>query len=235
MAKSKFLKHTFKKITKSQAFMSFLSLVIYGYARLVWKSGKWSINGLDKMLSTWQKSGSIILIGWHNRVPMMPMLMEHAQGKMSALVSLHNDGRMIAGFLEKFGIGIISGSSNNNAKGAAVNMGEEKTVTNNGYIDLAGVLNGEVDNTGGNITVLDSGAHMTKFTGGELNISADVAASSLVSEESNADEIYVSEGANLNLDSEDLKVEFTEPMKAITMKAEPEENFFHIIMPMQME
>ncbi len=90
-------------------------------------------------------------------------------------------------------------------KGAAVNMGEEKTVTNNGYIDLAGVLNGEVDNTGGNITVLDSGAHMTKFTGGELNISADVAASSLVSEESNADEIYVSEGANLNLDSEDLK------------------------------
>ena len=122
MAKSKFLKHTFKKITKSQAFMSFLSLVIYGYARLVWKSGKWSINGLDKMLSTWQKSGSIILIGWHNRVPMMPMLMEHAQGKMSALVSLHNDGRMIAGFLEKFGIGIISGSSNNNAKGAAVNI-----------------------------------------------------------------------------------------------------------------
>ena len=34
---------------------------------------------------------------------------------------------------------------------------------------------------------------MTKFSGGELNISADVAASSLVSEESNADEIYVSE------------------------------------------
>ncbi len=91
-------------------------------------------------------------------------------------------------------------------QGATLNIeGEGNKVTNKGYLDLAGVLNGEVDNTGGNITVLDSAARMTKFSGGELNISADVAASSLVSEESNADEIYVSEGANLNLDSEDLK------------------------------
>ena len=91
-------------------------------------------------------------------------------------------------------------------QGATLNIeGEGNKVTNKGYLDLAGVLNGEVDNTGGNITVLDSAARMTKFSGGELNISADVAASSLVSEESNANEIYVSEGANLNLDSEDLK------------------------------
>ena len=91
-------------------------------------------------------------------------------------------------------------------QGATLNIeGEGNKVTNKGYLDLAGVLNGEVDNTGGNITVLDSAARMTKFSGGELNISADVVASSLVSEESNADEIYVSEGANLNLDSEDLK------------------------------
>ena len=91
-------------------------------------------------------------------------------------------------------------------QGATLNIeGKGNKVTNKGYLDLAGVLNGEVDNTGGNITVLDSAARMTKFSGGELNISADVAASSLVSEESNANEIYVSEGANLNLDSEDLK------------------------------
>lgn len=69
---------------------------------------------------------------------------------------------------------------------------------------MAGVLNGEIDNNG-NITVLDSAAHMTSFDGGELNISADVAASSLVAEESNADEIYVSAGSSLDLDSENLK------------------------------
>ncbi len=89
-------------------------------------------------------------------------------------------------------------------KGAAVNMGEEKTVTNNGYIDLAGSLNGEITNNG-SITVLDSAARMTKFTGGELNISANTSASSLVSEESKAGEIYVNAGSALNLDSENLK------------------------------
>lgn len=89
-------------------------------------------------------------------------------------------------------------------KGAAVNMGEGNSVTNNGYIDLAGSLNGNINN-GGSITVLDSGAHMTSFTGGELNISANTSASSLVSEESTAREIYVSKGYELNLDSENLK------------------------------
>lgn len=89
-------------------------------------------------------------------------------------------------------------------QGAVVNMGEGNSVTNNGYIDLAGSLNGEITNNG-SITVLDSSAHMTKFTGGELNISANTSASSLVSEESTADEIYVNAGSALNLDSKNLK------------------------------
>lgn len=105
----------------------------------------------------------------------------------------------------------VNGNIDNNLglltvnQGATLNIeGEGNKVTNNGYIDLAGVLNGEIDNNG-NITVLDSAAHMTSFDDGELNISADVAASSLVAEESNADEIYVSAGSSLDLDSENLK------------------------------
>ena len=107
----------------------------------------------------------------------------------------------------------VNGNIDNNLglltvnQGATLNIeGEGNKVTNNGYIDLAGVLNGEIDNNG-NITVLDSAAHMTSFDGGELNISADVAASSLVAEESEADEIYVSAGSSLDLDSEKLKTE----------------------------
>lgn len=37
------------------------------------------------------------------------------------------------------------------------------------------------------------------------------------------------------INSERIKIEFTESMKAITLKAEPEKDFFHIVMPMQME
>jgi DNA polymerase-3 subunit beta len=35
--------------------------------------------------------------------------------------------------------------------------------------------------------------------------------------------------------SDRVKVEFTEAMKAVTLKAEPAKDFFHIVMPMQME
>ena len=38
---------------------------------------------------------------------------------LNALVSLHQDGRLIAGFLEKCGLGTIGGSSNGNAVGSA--------------------------------------------------------------------------------------------------------------------
>lgn len=123
MPKSKLLKNTFKKITKSPLFLSMVSAVLYVYSKFVWKTTKWQIHGLEKMLETWEKDQSIILVGWHGRATMMPQLIPFAQGKpMDALVSLHNDGQMIAGYLKKFGIKIIGGSSNNNAKGAAISL-----------------------------------------------------------------------------------------------------------------
>lgn len=41
---------------------------------------------------------------------------------LNALVSLHHDGRMIAGLLEKFGMGTIGGSSTENGKNAALEL-----------------------------------------------------------------------------------------------------------------
>ncbi len=46
--------------------------------------------------------------------------------------------------------------------------------------------------------------------------------------------VYLDEPAKV-MSCDKVKIEFTEPMRAVTLKAEPEENFFHIIMPMQME
>ena len=37
------------------------------------------------------------------------------------------------------------------------------------------------------------------------------------------------------MSSDKVKIEFTEPMRAVTLRPEPDENFFHVIMPMQME
>ncbi len=46
--------------------------------------------------------------------------------------------------------------------------------------------------------------------------------------------LYIEEPLKV-IGSERVKVEFTESMKAITLKAEPAKDFFHIVMPMQME
>ena len=37
------------------------------------------------------------------------------------------------------------------------------------------------------------------------------------------------------LGSENIRIEFTDPMHAITLRPENDTHFFHIIMPMQME
>lgn len=123
MSKPKLLKKALKKLTKSKFVTGIVSSLLYLYIKFVWKTSKWQIRGLDKLLQTWEENGNFIFVGWHGRALMMPLLFKkNTHPEMRALVSLHQDGRIIAGILEKFGVRTIGGSSNNNAKGAAVNI-----------------------------------------------------------------------------------------------------------------
>lgn len=123
MAKSKKLKHFFKKISKSAFFMNLASSLLFWYAKLIWRSTHWKIVGLEKLMKTWHKEQSIILVSWHGRAIMIPQLLPLLEGKqMNALVSLHNDGQLIAKYLKKLDVVVVGGSSNNNAKAAALNI-----------------------------------------------------------------------------------------------------------------
>lgn len=64
---------------------------------------------------------NVILVAWHGRALMLPAF-QKGNTNLDALVSLHNDGRIIAGLLRRYNLGIVGGSSNNNAKGAAVGL-----------------------------------------------------------------------------------------------------------------
>lgn len=121
MPKTKLLKPLLRKITKSSFFSGLISSLIYGYARLIGMTTKWEIRGRDECFRTWDKEGSIILVGWHGRTLMLPYFWNRHK-PVNALVSLHQDGRLIAGLLQKFGVGTIGGSSNGNAKGAAIGL-----------------------------------------------------------------------------------------------------------------
>jgi len=119
-------KKIIKKIGNSQLTTSIVGVLIYLYAILVGITTKWQKVGIDKTYQTWDKENNIILIIWHGRT-LLPCYFwkNKKQFPMSALVSPHRDGRLIATVLKLFGIKVIDGSSNENANGAALSLMRE--------------------------------------------------------------------------------------------------------------
>ncbi len=117
------LKHFFKKLESSSYTTTILGAIIYAYAQLVGFTTRWQKRGLKEVYNTWRQNKAIILIIWHGRTLLPCHFWYHKkQFPMSALVSPHRDGRMIAAVLKYFGIKVIDGSSNENAKGAALSL-----------------------------------------------------------------------------------------------------------------
>lgn len=115
------LKNQLKKIFRSNWAVKLISTMIYGYTKLVYHTTTWKIVGREHPVTLWEEGKDFILIAWHGRALMLPAFRDYRY-PLNALVSLHNDGRMIAGVLQKYGLGTIGGSSNNNAHGAALNL-----------------------------------------------------------------------------------------------------------------
>lgn len=93
----------------------------------------------------------------------------------------------------------------NNGASLTVKNGsnDENKLTNNGIIDLAGALNASVDGAG-QISVKSSAAHVTSINGNDLEIGANTSSSSLVDEDSTANQIYVSDGVEFNIDNDKI-------------------------------
>lgn len=110
-----------KKIYQTDFVLNMLSSLMYWYSRLVFKTTDWKIVGRENVTDLWEEGKSFILVGWHGRALMYPAFRDY-RFPLNALVSLHKDGRIIAGHLEKYGLGTIGGSSNKNARGAAFHL-----------------------------------------------------------------------------------------------------------------
>ena len=118
---SKLIKRPLRKIIQSAFVMNLISEILYRYAGFVGKHTQWTLHGVDEYYRLWDKYHGNILIAWHGRALMLPYFW-NGKKPLNAFVSLHRDGRIIAGLLEKFGLGTIGGSSNENAYGAAVEL-----------------------------------------------------------------------------------------------------------------
>ncbi len=111
-----------KNIINSPIAEKLIGNLAFYYLKFVGLTTRWqSVTGVKETYETIKQHNSIIVIGWHGRTLIMPYFWNKSS-KLNALVSPHRDGRMIMHILEKFGIGHISGSSDKNAKEAALEL-----------------------------------------------------------------------------------------------------------------
>jgi lysophospholipid acyltransferase (LPLAT)-like uncharacterized protein len=99
-----------RRLADSQYGQWFLSCLAALYIHLIYRSNRWERVGYDiadRLLADHRRA---IICFWHGRLLMMPYGVR-GDRQFHILVSDHRDGRLIARTVQRFGIGIIAGSS----------------------------------------------------------------------------------------------------------------------------
>lgn len=110
-----------KKIAKLPFTTSLISWLAYWYVRFVAFTTRWDERHINVFYNTLKQNNGLIFVAWHGRIAVAPYFWNRTS-KLSALVSPHRDGQLIAGLLRRFGIENINGSSNENARSAALKL-----------------------------------------------------------------------------------------------------------------
>lgn len=111
----------FKELSKTTFATHIASFVCYWYVRFVALTTRWDRRDIDVFYKNLEAHKAVIFIAWHGRIAFAPYFWNKCS-KLSALVSPHRDGQLIAGLLKRFGIENISGSTNENPRSAAVKL-----------------------------------------------------------------------------------------------------------------
>lgn len=100
----------FKNIIKSEAVKLLICKIVFLYIKFILLTSKFEIiyDGFD--FSEYENKQSIFAT-WHGRVLIMPII-NPSKVASCAIVSDHNDGRLIGGVIKQAGISLIYGSSN---------------------------------------------------------------------------------------------------------------------------
>ncbi len=118
------IKRLGKAITRHPVVLETIGFLAFSYAWLVGKTGKFEVSGIDEFETLIREHDGGIFVTWHGRALMLPYFWRNPR-PMKALVSPHQDGRIIAGLLRRFRINSIDGSTDRNALGAALDIVKE--------------------------------------------------------------------------------------------------------------
>jgi lysophospholipid acyltransferase (LPLAT)-like uncharacterized protein len=99
-----------RRILRSEALRRALCWLIALYIRLVYATGRWSLETAETAQILHREGKPFIVAFWHSRLLMMPLAWRRDR-PFHMLISSHRDGRIIADAVGYFGIRSIAGSS----------------------------------------------------------------------------------------------------------------------------
>lgn len=118
------LKDFLKAVGKKPFVLNCIGALAYGYTWLAGKTGRFDVYGQKEFEELIAKHNGGIFVAWHGRALMLPYFWRNTR-QMKALVSPHQDGRIIARLLKGYHILSIDGSSDRHALGAALEITKE--------------------------------------------------------------------------------------------------------------
>lgn len=124
MSLKKKIKHFRQGLLRLPFVLNFIGWLAGSYARLVGKTSRFDVRGIDEFERMIAENDGGIFVAWHGRALMLPYFWRNPR-LMKALVSPHNDGRIIAKLLNMFHILTIDGSSDRQALSAALEISKE--------------------------------------------------------------------------------------------------------------
>ncbi len=103
-----------KRLGRNGFLVELATRVIAFYIRLLGRTARWRVIGLDAPVATVEGGQPIVGAFWHGRMVMMPDLWRRHGGDrfdFRMLISRHRDGRLIARTIAHLGFDTITGSS----------------------------------------------------------------------------------------------------------------------------
>ena len=92
------------------------AIAIRAYIRLVHVTTRWRFVGKEHFETAIAEGNGVILVFWHGRLLMAPMVRAETEKPVYMLISAHRDGQIIADAVSPFGINFIRGSAANRKK-----------------------------------------------------------------------------------------------------------------------
>ena len=105
-----------KRLMKSRFAGKIASFLIGAYIHFVYATSSWTITGIDQAERAADRGNGLVVLFWHGRLMMAPVMRKQTARRFFMLISAHRDGDIIADSVKSFGLEFIRGSTANPKK-----------------------------------------------------------------------------------------------------------------------